>query len=466
MKRQVNRIMIGAPSSGSGKTTITCALLSALTQRGVAVRAFKTGPDYIDPLFHRKAMGIVSENLDGYFLDTPGLKRMLLNSAEAEEVVCVAEGAMGLLDGLGGSTGEASAMDIACRLDMPIILVVDAKGMGRSILALLSGFLQYDPQKLIRGVILNRVGKGLFGLLSSMIEDELGLEVLGYFPENGKISLESRHLGLKLPGEIGNIREKIGLLAAAMEECVDLERLLAIARGASLMEEAGDEEAGYREKELFRLGIAEDEAFCFYYEDNKRMLEEQGAVLVPFSPLHDVCLPEGISGIWLGGGYPELYAGELAANKGMTESIRRAIEKGMPSVAECGGFMYLHEYIRGEDGKAYPLVGAVPGGCVNRGSLVRFGYIEIKEKSPVFLREGEGIRGHEFHYYDSDNNGESCLAVKPVSGRGWECVHACQGRWWGFPHLYFRSGPSYAERFAEACRKYSRRIEMQEGVRK
>ena len=213
-----------------------------------------------------------------------------------------------------------------------------------------------------------------------------------------------------------------------------------------------------------RIAVAMDEAFCFYYRDNLNMLEYCGAEIVPFSPLHDGALPEEISGLLLGGGYPELYAKELAANESMKASVREALKKGMPSLAECGGFMYLHESLTTQDGETFSLVGAVPGTCSYKGKLVRFGYVEITEREDAaeegacgFLLPGQSIRAHEFHYFDSTANGESCVAVKPVTGRSWHCIHGTEHNFWGFPHLYYPSEPAFVRHFLEQVRDYARR---------
>jgi cobyrinic acid a,c-diamide synthase len=198
-----------------------------------------------------------------------------------------------------------------------------------------------------------------------------------------------------------------------------------------------------------------DEAFCFYYEDNLRLLQKAGAELIPFSPLREEKLPARLHGLILGGGYPELYAEGLSRNEGMRQSVKEAIESGMPSIAECGGFLYLHETMENQEGQAFPMAGAVKGSCRYRGKLVRFGYIGIQTEAETFLPEGTEIRGHEFHYFDSTDNGSACLARKPLSGRQWRCVHAGKNHWWGFPHLYYYANPAYAYRFLGRAESYA-----------
>lgn len=464
---KLKRVMIAAPKSGSGKTTITCALLQALKDMGGQVVSYKCGPDYIDPMFHEKVIGLPSKNLDTYFTDEQKTKELLLKN-RTEEEYAVLEGVMGLYDGLGGVREEGSSYHLAKVTGTPVILVVDAKGMGYSILPLLAGFLAYDKEHLIRGVILNRMSKAYYGSIAPLIEEELKINVLGYFPEHKEFCIESRHLGLVLPEELEHIRAQLHQAAEELKRTVSLEAILRVAESAREFEE--EESAGhiptgkdsmekvqisagkeYKEKQLFVrpvIAVARDEAFCFYYADNLRLLEEYGAELKFFSPIHDVGLPDGCHALLLGGGYPELYADRLSKNVGMRAAIQKAAEQGMPIVAECGGFMYLHSAIR-KDEESYDMAGVIPAVCSDSGRLVRFGYIELREKKSSFLPTGERIKGHEFHYYDSTENGTDCLAVKPVTGREYPCVMEGENYWFGFPHLYYPSNPAFAERFVE-----------------
>ncbi len=446
------RIMIAAAKSGSGKTLLTCALLQALKDRGIVPSAFKCGPDYIDPMFHRKVIGVPSRNLDTFFSDQEPLQALFLREKSEFSII---EGVMGLYDGLGGIREEGSAYHLAACLRTPILLVLDAHGMGRSLLPMIAGFLHYDTEHLIAGVILNRVTKGFYETIKPVLEAELSVPVFGYFPEQREIRLESRHLGLKMPEEIAELKEQVKKAAVVLEETVSIDRILETAERAQALN-AGK----FMVKKVtdsIKIGIARDAAFCFYYEDNLWMLRQAGAELIPFSPLHDRELPEGIAGILLGGGYPELYAKQLAENKSMKQAIREAIAGGMPSIAECGGFMYLHEKLVEQDGAEYQMCGVIPGICRNAGKLVRFGYLELQEKKPHFLSAQQIIKGHEFHYYDSSANGTDCIAVKPVSQKNWECVHAQGNFWWGYPHLYYPSSPNYVTHFLERAVAYEKR---------
>ena len=487
------RLMIAAVKSGSGKTTITCAFLKQLADRGKNPVSFKCGPDYIDPMFHEQVLGIPSKNLDTFFCGASQI-RALYGMEQQGHDIAVLEGVMGLYDGLGGIKEEGSSYHLAETLKTPIILVVDAHGMGKSVIPLISGFLQYDKQKLIKGVILNRTGKMFFETIAPLIEKELGIKALGFLPKEKELALASRHLGLVLPEEVQELNLQIEKAGQLLEQCVDINKMIEIAEQAEELERKEEtEESGRKEKakepvdagkrignaglvlsddvfwkeaaygkreklpaEKVRIAAAEDEAFCFYYRDNLSMLAYYGAEIVPFSPLHDEKLPEDISGLLLGGGYPELYAEELSQNDSMKKSMKEAFLKKMPVLAECGGFMYLHESLVDKDGRSFPMVGVIPAKCEYKGRLVRFGYVEVagKKENTGLLAKEEKIKAHEFHYFDSTDNGADCIAVKPVTGRSWECIHAADNCFLGFPHLYYPSNPKFVKRFLKAAREY------------
>lgn len=451
---KLKRVMLAAPKSGSGKTTLTCGLLQALKEQGEQVVAYKCGPDYIDPMFHQKVIGVPSKNLDTFFTDAQKTKELFLNG-RCEEEFAVMEGVMGLFDGLGGVREEGSSYHLAQVTKTPIILVIDAKGMGRSILPVLAGFLAYDPEHLIRGVILNRMSKGYFEIVKPLIESELNLSVVGYFPESKTMQLQSRHLGLVMPGEIGELREQMEELAKEFVQTVSIEKLMEIAAQAEELPMPSQKTyANEMRQDKTVIAVARDEAFCFYYEDNLQMLKEQGAELVEFSPLHDSEIPQNCHALLLGGGYPELYAQSLSKNGSMLQSIKSAADAGMPIVAECGGFMYLHSTLTDQEGHCYKMADVVNGNCTYQGKLVRFGYIELEELGGCYLKSGQVIRAHEFHYYDSTQNGIDCVATKPTTGRQYRCVHAQGNQWLGFPHLYYPSNPEFAKRFVEKAREY------------
>lgn len=458
---KLDRVMIAAPKSGSGKTTITCAILQTLKDMGKQVVSYKCGPDYIDPMFHQRVIGIPSKNLDTFFTGENDTRKLLLKNRTGEEI-SVIEGVMGLYDGLGGVREEGSSYHLAKVTKTPIILVVDAKGMGRSVIPLIAGFLAYDTEHLIKGVILNRMSKSYYAMIKPLIEEELHISVLGYFAERQQLQIESRHLGLYLPGELKEIQKQLELAAEELQRSVSVEKMIQIAETAEAIkteeiietEETTACEQVETDKTKPIIAVARDEAFCFYYEDNLLLLEEYGADLVYFSPLHDKELPKGSSGLLLGGGYPELYAKELEKNTEMLGQIRMAVEGGMPVVAECGGFLYLHTAIRDRDGHPYQMAGVLPATCQDTKKLVRFGYIELEEKESNFLEVGTRIKGHEFHYFDSEKNGEDCMAVKPITGRTYPCVIEKENVWMGFPHLYYPSNPSFADHFVKKAEQY------------
>lgn len=448
------RIMIAAPQSGSGKTLITCALLQALKEKNYHLESFKCGPDYIDPMFHKTVLGISSRNLDPFFTED-SITRMLLSKGQDSRDLAVIEGVMGLYDGLGGIREEASSYALAKATNTPILLTVNARGMGRSLLALLSGFLQYDTAHLIKGVILNQTPSSFASVLAKEIEETFRIPVVASFPVRDDVRIESRHLGLVMPYELEDIQSRLKIASQVLCENANIEQILEIAKSAPKLEY--DVKRDIKQKlteKTIRIGVARDEAFCFYYEDNLDLLKSLGAKLIFFSPLHDDTLPKDLDGILFGGGYPELYLKELEENESMRNSVKSAIENKMPSLAECGGFMYLHDTIFDSEKKPYKMAGVIHACCMKKERLVRFGYLTLNSKTDSFLKKGETIRGHEFHYYDSEDNGECAIAKKPVGTRSWECVHAGSDHWWGFAHLSYYSNPKFAEKFAEACRSY------------
>lgn len=459
---RIKRIMIAAPKSGSGKTVLTCALLQILKSDGYQVASFKCGPDYIDPMFHEKAIGVPSKNLDTFFTGEEQTRRLFLNGI-VEKDFAVLEGVMGLYDGLGGIREEGSSYHLAKVTGTPIVFVVDAKGMGRSVISMIAGFLDYDRAHLIRGVILNRISKGYYEMIKPLIEEELKVPVLGFLPEKEELRIESRHLGLMMPDEFINIKERLQTSAEELQKTVFIKKMIEIAEGAGELQSDGTaettENAWKPDKPV--IAVAKDEAFCFYYADNLSLLEENGAEIAYFSPLWDQKLPQRCHALYLGGGYPELYAKGLSENSEMRTAVRRAVENGMPVVAECGGFMYLHSEIIDKEGIHWEMAGVFPATCYYTGKLVRFGYIELQERQSHFLPEGETIKGHEFHYYDSTGNGEDAVAVKPVTGRTYSCMIGNEKLFCGFPHLYYPSNPAFAKSLVEKAGRYKRELEQE-----
>ena len=465
-------VLFAAASSGCGKTTITCGALRAWQRKGLKIKAWKCGPDYIDPMFHKQVLGIPGGNLDSFFLSKEALKAQYQQKNVGFDLA-VMEGVMGYYDGLGGISTQASTYEVAQAVDVPVILILDGKGASLSLAAMLRGFLQYQKDSHIVGVILNRTSPMIGARLKPVLEAE-GVKYLGCVPVSKEIQFDSRHLGLVMPEEVPQIQKQLDEIADLLEESVDLDGILELARSyAEKVENNAD--AGLakcqtsqvamktRAAGLFtesrnplRIAVARDEAFCFYYQENMEILESLGVELIPFSPIHDQELPAKVSGVILGGGYPENYAKALSENTSMLASIRQAWENKMPFLAECGGFLYLHRELEGSDGIFYPLAGVIPDKAWKTNRLGRFGYITLTPDHPdtCLIRK---IKGHEFHYWESGDCGTCWTVKKPLSDRSWSCVHSEQGQIAGFPHLYYPSAPEFAERWLETCRKWQKR---------
>ncbi|MEY8392413.1 cobyrinate a,c-diamide synthase [Lachnospiraceae bacterium 45-W7] len=454
------RLMLAAPASGSGKTLITCGILQALKNRGIHAASFKCGPDYIDPLFHREILGIPSRNLDTFFTGR-GMTRYLFGRAARDVDIAIVEGVMGYYDGAGGDSLTASSYELAKITDTPVILIVNAKGMSLSVTALIQGFMEYKKHSRITGVILNQISSGSYGRLKEIIERELSIAVLGYVPQCAELVIDSRHLGLVMPEEVAHIRQKMQKLSELLEETLDMERLLSCARQAPVLRAVEPQVLHIlkRTKKVqgLAVGIARDEAFCFLYQDNLELLAELGAELVYFSPLHDRKLPENISGLLLCGGYPELYAQTLSQNSAMRESIKKCITKGMPYLAECGGYLYLQESMEDLEGTAWSMTGVFPGKAYRTNRLGRFGYITLAaNNNGQLLPQKSSIKGHEYHYYDCTENGGAYHARKPAAGREWDCIQGGETYAAGFPHLYYYSNPQFAAEFLQRCKAFQK----------
>lgn len=487
-----NRVMFAGTGSGCGKTTVTCAVMKALCNQGVPVVPFKCGPDYIDPMFHSHITGRTSTNLDSYFINGNDLRWLMDKQMSANghlgikvstngqmdkqisinghsegkisinDTVGIVEGVMGLFDGI-GLTETASSFEVARLTQTPVILVVNARGMALSLIALLSGYQamaeKLGAKELLRGVILNHVGVGMYHYFKDAVYEQTGMEVVGYFEDQLQGALASRHLGLITAAEIDDLDERMAALSKAAGATIQLERVMAIAGSApplnyempefTALTSADALPAGLPRHPL-RLAFAKDKAFCFYYEENLSFLKQLGVELVPFSPLTDRALPDNISGMYLGGGYPELFAGKLAENKDMLRSVKTAALDGIPLIAECGGFMYLHEQMDG-----LPMAGVIEGSCRMTKKLGPFGYVRLdSEQSDIFGGPGFKMRGHEFHYSTSDNCGD-CYCISKSNGKHWREVFADQVMYAGYPHVYFYSNPQAAVSFVKAMHSYS-----------
>ena len=441
------QFLVAAPCSGSGKTTVVCALLAALKQRRADPCAFKSGPDYIDPMFHRAVLGVESHNLDLY-LSRPDTVRTLYARYAAGHGAAVCEGAMGFYDGQ-NMTPTASAWHLADTLDLPVLLVVQPKGVSVTLAAQINGLKTFRTPSHLAGILLNDCSEKLCNLLKPMLERETGLPVLGYLPHLPDAVIESRHLGLKMAGEIRDLQQKIEHLANAL--VLDWDKLLTVTDKAS---PSSPHPVPTRHLPPNpRIAVAKDEAFCFAYAETLDALRDAGAELCFFSPVRDTALPEGIGGLYLPGGYPELYAEALSRNETMRASIRQAVENGLPTAAECGGFLYLGQSLEDTNGTVWSMAGVLPGDGIKVGRLVRFGYAELTARADSMLfRAGERLPIHEFHHWDSTENGTAFTAAK-TDGRSWDCGFANEHFYAGFPHLYWAGTPR-PRRFVEAAARY------------
>ena len=443
------RVLVAAPASGSGKTVVTCALLTALQRRGLNPCAFKCGCDYIDPMFHRSALGAECHNLDLFLSDAPRVRELFARAAHGHGAA-VCESAMGFYDGLGGLTDAASAWDTARVLALPVLLVVRATGAALSLAAVVRGMRDFRPDSHIVGVLLNDCPAAF----AATLERETGLPVLGCLPRMPEAELPSRHLGLYTAAEITDLRQRFGVLADALETHVDMERLLKL-YGAAEPETCPRRDC---QASGVRIAVARDGAFCFLYAETLRTLEACGAEIVFFSPTRDAALPENVGGLYLPGGYPELYAQRLSGNVPMRRAIAQAVRGGLPTVAECGGFLYLCRTLRDAHGVPYPMAGVLPGDGFPCGKLVRFGYATMSaDADSLLFRAGESVPAHEFHHWDSTDNGDALRVEKPVTGRRWRCGFVSDTLYAGFPHLYFYGRPELAARFVGAARRYRER---------
>ena len=444
------RLLIAAPASGCGKTAAACALLRVLRERGYDPCAFKCGPDYIDPMFHRAILGVESHNLD-LFLSGPERVKALFARACRGHGAAVVEGAMGLYDGLGGVTARASAWELADTLDLPVLLVLPARASSLTLAAQLRGLRDFRTPSHLAGVLLNECSPALCRTLAPTLERETGLPVLGCLPRLEAARIESRHLGLLTAPEIEDLDARLELLARAFSENVDLPRLLALFDGPAPA--AVDTEPP--QKRRCRIAVARDEAFCFAYAETLETLEALGAELVFFSPLYDAALPENVGGLYLPGGYPELYARQLSENAQMRRAVAEAVRGGLPTAAECGGFLYLCAALSDSSGGRFPMAGVLPGEAADAGKSVRFGYAELSaEEDSLLFRAGETFPVHEFHHWDTTANGDAFRLMKPLSGINWREGYAGRTLYAAFPHLYFAGSPVLAERFVCAAENY------------
>jgi len=435
-------LILAAPGSGSGKTLVSLGLGAALRGRGQSVQYFKCGPDFIDPGLHRLVSGRVSRNLDLRMCGASFVRDSFARHGDADFVIV--EGVMGLFDG-----GEASTAALARALNLPVVLVVDGAACAESVAALVHGFATFDPRVKVSGVIFNRVGSdGHYRLLRQSVEDHCRPAVLGAIPRHDAFVVPGRHLGLHMGHDGVLSPERLGVLAEIVGAGIDLDRLQALA--GPLPPPPGPR-AEIRGASLVRIGVARDAAFCFYYEDNFDLLRGAGAELVFFSPLADARLPPDLDGIYLGGGYPELYAAALADNRALREMIRSRAAAGLPIYGECGGFMYLCESLLTAEGEEYPMAGIFPVQAQMKKRLVRLGYRQATVAKKTLWPAGATLFGHEFHYSQAEDMPDRVERAYQLDDGRLE-GYCCNNTLAGYLHLHLGGNPGAAAHFVEFCR--------------
>lgn len=447
------KLLIAAPQSNTGKTAVTCGILELANRKGLNPCAFKCGPDYIDPMFHKAVLEIESHNLDIFLSGKRGVEHQVIKHSSGHGAA-ICEGVMGYYDGV-GMTSEASSWQVASCGGFKTLLVIRPKGAALSLAAMIKGMTSFRKDALIEGIFLNDCSEMLFKSLAPMLEEETGLPVIGYLPHMEEASFESRHLGLYTAGEIENLRWRIEKIADEMEKTVDFSRLAEIYKSDN--EDVVACHTIYDHEDRPVIAIAKDDAFNFIYGETVEAFIKAGSDIKFFSPLQDEQVPLEADAVYLPGGYPEIYARELSENLSMIESLRSCRKMGMPIVAECGGFLYLGKNLEDDKGNIYPMVGILDGEGRKQEKLVRFGYsyITAKEDSLLFER-GQRAAVHEFHYWDSSHNGEDFLALKGSGNRKWECGFADETLYAAFPHLYFAGDENITKRFVEAACRYRR----------
>lgn len=455
--------MFVGTESGAGKTTIVTGLLRYWTQHSLRVQPFKVGPDYIDPSFHTAAAMKVSRNLDSWLLSQKNIESLFCQHSKQVDL-SVIEGMMGLYDGHSSTNEEGSSAQIAKWLDCPVILIIDASKMARSAAAVVKGFQQLDKKVLLAGVVFNNVSsQGHYQLLKKAVEKETSLLCLGFVKPNPKLALPEQHLGLvPVEAAFGKLKTWFDLIAKEVAKNIDHEKLLKIAKKAPVVKSCSTEPSVKKRLEKrVKIAYAKDEAFHFYYPDNIEVLESLGAEMIPFSPIYENKIPDDVDALYLGGGFPENYAKEIAQNRSMLQSVRRALKKGLPTYAECGGLMYLCERLVLQNKKSFKMVGALPGKIVMTHQLQNFGYTFVEAaRDSLLFKKGEKCRGHEFHNsYWQGNKKEIRASYKtkkraqgPVVSEGMITPNVLAS----YIHLHFVSKPVLAKRFIEQALLFGR----------
>jgi len=441
MEPELSAIVVAGTHSGVGKTSVTLGLIGALRRRGLSVQPFKVGPDFIDPLHHRHASGRMPRNLDGWMLaPETNLRRFAAATADAD--AAVVEGVMGLFDGSDGGSERGSTAEMAKLLRLPVVLVVDASAMARSAAALVHGFASFDADLQVAGVILNKVGGEAH---ANMIREAIAgtVPVLGALPYAADIVVPERHLGLHLPNEA---RESyVERLATLVEEHVDVDELLRVSR----TERRPSPPQPARHRPTVRIGVARDDAFCFYYADNLELLEDAGAELVEFSPI-DGALPDDLGGLYIGGGYPELHAEALAGNTAVRDAIREFAAAGGPIYAECGGLMYLADALHVEE-RTYPMCGVLPLETRMPAPL-QIAYVRVTTTGGLF-GAGNEARGHVFHQSEivGEPNIDSSFELETTRGERTREGFTVGNVLASYAHLHFASCPALPAAFVGRC---------------
>jgi cobyrinic acid a,c-diamide synthase len=454
---RIKALCIGGTGSGTGKTTLTLALLAALRRRGLVVQPFKIGPDFIDPGHHHAASGRSSHNLDTWML-RPEENQAIFQHYAAEADIAVVEGVMGIFDGLGPQDETGSTAHLAKLLGIPVLLAIHAKGMARSIAALASGFQNFDPGLIWAGAIANKCGSaGHIEILRQSMAGNGTMPLLGGLLRDDDISLPERHLGL-ITADEGRLNEDaLERLADLAEQGLDLDRLL---NDLPSLEAMPVDDDALKQADV-RIGVARDQAFCFYYQENLRRLRAAGAELVFFSPLRDKCLPAGLDGLYLGGGYPELFAKELSQNQSMLADIAVSAEYGMSVFAECGGMIYLGRSVTDLEGRKWPLCGVLPIETGMNRKLRKLAYREAVFTGGTPLGpKGTKARGHEFHYSEiSADHGGAINGVFHLRGRGnggdadlGPAGFRVANTVASYMHFHFGSNHQLANNFVDFCR--------------
>ena len=458
-----NRLMLAGTGSGCGKTTLTCALLAALNSLGKEIISFKCGPDYIDPVFHKKTSGTESRNLDVFLMGEEGVKYGLAVHTRDKEIA-VLEGVMGLYDGLGNGS-FASSNHVSVLTNTPVVLIVNTKGLSVSVCALIKGFLDFEKNN-IRAVILNNTSEGMYSFYKQMIEERLNIKVIGFMPHIQEAQIESRYLGLYMPD---NMAEKINILRDYALKYIDIDALLDIAGKTEPLSYTqnlipimgSDPLLSLPNNCEIKIYAASDEAFSFWYEDNHDLLKTMGAEIKFFSPIHDQALPDDADGLLLWGGYPELYASALEANIGMKHSLKSAIEKRLPVYAEGGGFMYLHQSLNDLQGNTFRMLGVLNGNVTMTEKLQNFGYYRIEaQRDNMLCNKGGKINAHFFHRSVSgmshDYQGDCFIALKQ-SGKSFPCIVSQENIFAGYQHLHFWGNSCFAQNFINNCIEYKKK---------